>query len=335
MDSIVETDMKIEEYKGYHPFLEEVADIAIKMANRNESFENMAQIHSFCQYFILKGEIHDVELWTNIEHKIEELLPSSSSTDMFKLMELLKRHDLLTSSLSRTLATFTKEHLLGVESEDLAVAMALVCSEYLHDESFTVQLDNWLQGKQLSIFSISAIWKMAVQNIIHLPEFSSYAFSTAMENFDKFTLSELASIAILQIMEQSDLSLAHAIEKRLIAEGRKTKVDDWVELMPLFLYYEAPEEVWNFMDVVIGRNIKMVQPHQITHILESFLQCPFKREKLFTLFIHKIKNSKLSVADYCKILRVYGELQVDNEQIFEILDNKLASKIPVSLLFKI
>lgn len=157
MNSIVDSDMKIEEYKGYHPFLEEISDIAIKMASRNESFENMSQIHSFCKYFILKGETNDIDLWTNIESKIEELLPSTSSTDMILLMELLKRHDLLTPSLTRTLAKFTKEHLLGVENEDLAVAMALVCSEGLHDKSFISQLDECLKDKQLSNFSISVI----------------------------------------------------------------------------------------------------------------------------------------------------------------------------------
>lgn len=67
---------------------------------------------------------------------------------------------------------------------------------------------------------------MAISHVIRLPNFSNYAFSTAMENFDTFTINELIPIAFYQVLEQRELSLARALEERVINEGRKAKFED-------------------------------------------------------------------------------------------------------------
>lgn len=97
--------------------------------------------------------------------------------------------------------------------------------------------------------------------------------------------------------------------------------------MQTFLQYESGEDVWMLFDMIIGKNIRKVHKDQVIPILQSFSKAPFKRDKLFTLFQHKIREFEFTVSENCKIARTYGEINFKNAEIFEMMDNRLSNKI--------
>ena len=93
------------------------------------------------------------------------------------------------------------------------------------------------------------------------------------------------------------------------------------------MLYESSQELWEMFDIVVGRNIRKIDEDQMVQILHFFSQSPYKRDKLFQLFVHKIQNSDLSISQNCALVRVYGEIGYSKPDFYELMDKRLMNKI--------
>jgi hypothetical protein len=97
--------------------------------------------------------------------------------------------------------------------------------------------------------------------------------------------------------------------------------------MHAYSVHGGNEDLWTLFDMIIGRNARVLFPNQIIPILKCFAGSQFKREKLFILLQHIIKGFDYSVAENCEIIRIYGELEFGHDDIYRLMDKRLASNI--------
>lgn len=144
---------------------------------------------------------------------------------------------------------------------------------------------------------------------------------------DKLPFQELGDILLTFLLFNQDVALAEQAQSRILKQGRKMTVDDCISLMNAYMMYDSSEDLWTVFDIIIGRNIRKVERAQIIPILHMFSKAPFSREKLFQLFVHKIKEAEFGVSDLATITRIYGEIKYSKTDIFKYLDSQLANRI--------
>ena len=148
-----------------------------------------------------------------------------------------------------------------------------------------------------------------------------------MNHINEFTISELSFIASAYSGYFKEPRIINKIESIVLENAKSISLNQCIDLMQSFLLSDCGEDLWLMFDMIIGRNVRKVSDTQIVPILETYSKSPFKREKLFSLFIHKIKSSSLSVSDNCKLVKIYSMVQFDQPQIFEFMQDRLFLKI--------
>jgi len=127
---------------------------------------------------------------------------------------------------------------------------------------------------------------------IPLNNFFDVSRSHIANIMDKLPFQELGDILLTFLLFNQDVALAEQAQSRILKQGRKMSVDDCISLMNAYMMYDSSEDLWTVFDIIIGRNIRKVKRAQIIPILHMFSKAPFSREKLFQLFVHKIKEAE-------------------------------------------
>ena len=169
--------------------------------------------------------------------------------------------------------------------------------------------------------------KLILEAQLPLYEFLKLARSYVTENLNEIPFNDLGDILLTYILANQDYKLARKAEKRILKERRKLTVEDCISLMNTYMLYESSENIWTTFDLIIGRNIKKVENSDIIPIITMFSKSPFRREKIFRVFVHKIKAANFSTSELCNLAKIYGDIEYSQDDIFEYLDNKLAYKV--------
>ncbi len=114
------------------------------------------------------------------------------------------------------------------------------------------------------------------------------------EKMEELTPQELGDVLFTYLVTGQDVPLAQEAEERIMKIRRKLTIDDCISLMNAYMLYDSSEDLWTAFDIVIGRNINKVEEDQIVPILHMFSKAPTSRNKLYQVFVHKIK-SKFSI----------------------------------------
>lgn len=152
------------------------------------------------------------------------------------------------------------------------------------------------------------------------------ASSLVISEIKKFSITELGNVvnAYSTILENQQIQ--EEAENIVLKLARSLTVNQCVHLMGSFIYAKGSEDLWNLFNMIIGRNILKVEDAQIYPILELFSKSPYPSHKIFKAFVNKIKSASLSLSENCKIFKLYGEMQIDNIEVYEIFDQKFASQ---------
>jgi hypothetical protein len=231
-----------------------------------------------------------------------------------------------------------------MDVNDIPVATVVICAFGQQDDSFITDLEDGLLGeevkgedtesklpeeriKQMSTDMFATLCSQINAHRLPMYRFVSASKSYVSHNLETFTPLQLGHVLLSYSMLSRDYTLARKAEKVILNIGRNLSVADCINLMQTFLQYESGEDVWMLFDMIIGKNIRKVHKDQVIPILQSFSKAPFKRDKLFTLFQHKIREFEFTLAENCKIVRTYGEINFKNAEIFEMMDHRLSNKI--------
>jgi len=334
MNRVTSCTMNMEEYKGYQPLLEEISDVAHFNLDK---IETVGQALAFVKFFILKGDTENQKIWNDLQDKICEHSEKADYEEIFEVIDILKNSNLLSAACLKKLSVSLTTMVSEMPSDHVVVAMSIITSTLTYDSDLIKQLDYLIGGsdgkkgvKSMSNENISTVCFLISTHRLKMSMFLESTKNLVMDQMDKFDFNQLSRIAKALIDVNGDFDLAKKMEDHILKNAKKMSVIECVNLMPMYSEYECNKDLWKIFDIVVGRNIRTIKPDQIAHILSSFAKAPHKREKLFTLFLHKIRDSELSVADNCKIVRVYGEIQYKSDEFYDMMDKRLAPKIPVS-----
>lgn len=239
MDRISEMTLSIEEYKGYQPFLEEVASVAISQISH---ITNASQVLSYIRYFIQKGE-ESSGFWYDLDEAISRNLSNMSSEGIFNITEVLKANGLLKHELGVAISKELRDRIKEMDINDMPVATVIICAFNQQNDSFIADLEDGLLGEEVknedseSRLPEERINQMTPEmfatmcsqiNAHRLPlfRFISASKSYVTKHLEAFTPLQLGHVLLPYSALSRDFSLARKAEKLILNIGRNLSVID-------------------------------------------------------------------------------------------------------------
>ena len=311
------------------------------MFRSTKQVKNGTHALTFLRFFIQKGEMNQ-EIWRNLYSSIESSLKNSDVNTIVEIAELLKANDKLNSSLSQSIWNEIKNRLDSIDPNQLASAAMMLWTLESHDNEIISQIDKLLVGNveaesdlktayenlsKLSIESFITICHLAHKHNHFLKNFMIAGKHYVEENIEKFTITELSHALKTFAYFGEDRKIMEKGEKLILKNSTKISIIEWIRFMEAYSVYGGGEDIWTLFDVIIGKNARLLQADQIIPILKWFASSRFKREKLFIVLQHFVKNFEFSLSENSKIIRIYGEMLFNQEHIYDLMDKRLSSNI--------
>lgn len=321
MDRVTGTTLSLEEYKGYQPFIEEIAHVATENIG---NVSNGSQALAYIRFFIERGNLTHTTI-EDLHKAVRQSLQNTSVENLLDIVEILKSNN-IHQGVEGDIAQELKSKVGKATPDEVPYVTLVVADCNLHDQEFVSKVDKALNDK-ISIESFELMCRLALEHNLELENFIDNAREYAEAHLEEFSFIQLGNVLTAVSLFNGDFSLAQKSEKRILDHGRKLSVEDCVYLMPVFINYNSSEDLWTLFDMIIGRNVRKIDQSQILPILNNFASAPHKREKLFQLFVYKIKESELTTSDYCKLARIYDQVGYKKSDIYEVLDEKIAKNV--------
>ncbi|CAI2362906.1 unnamed protein product [Moneuplotes crassus] len=336
MERIVNTTLTVEEHNGFQPFMEEVADVALRNI---DDASNGSQVLTYMRFFLEKGD-SSPSVWRRVDQALLTVLENASTETILEIYELLKNNKRLTQESGMAIANELKNRISSTDLSKIATSTSIICAFSLQDHEFTTALEEGLLGlsstdstipteniKKMSTEDFSLLCRMISHYNLTLDEFLLNSRSYVTEKMNRFTPQELGDVLFTYLVRSQDSELAIAAEKRILEVRKTLTIDDCISLMNAYMLYESSEDLWNVFDVVIGTNIKKIDESQIVPVLQMFSKAPHNRMKLFLVFVHKIRNSRLELTQLASLARIYGEVGYTDADIYSYLDSTLSNRV--------
>lgn len=299
MERIVNTTLTVEEYNGFQPFFEEVAEVALKNI---DDVSNGSQTLTYIRFFLEKGETSPT-VWGQLDKALIRVLPNASTETILDIYEVVKNNKKLTKEIAMAVANELKGRISSMELSQIPTSSSIICAFGVQDEDFITDLEEGLLGlsseestipteniKKMSTEDFSLLCRVIAQYGLPLDEFLHNSRSYVTEKMEIFTPQELGDVLYTYLVKSQDSELAEIAEKRILELRKSLTVDDCISLMNAYMLYESSEDLWTVFDITIGTNINKIDDAQIVPILHMFSKAPHNRTKLFQVFVHKIKS---------------------------------------------
>lgn len=144
MERIINTTLTVEEFNGYQPFLEEVAEVAIR---NQDNLSNGSQALIYIRFFLEKGEF-DKQTWLDLSKTIQRVLPNASTEIILDICEILKNNKKLDKNIGLAVAKELRGRLSTMDINDIPASTSIVCAYNQQNNHFIVDLEEGLLGSK-------------------------------------------------------------------------------------------------------------------------------------------------------------------------------------------
>ena len=160
------------------------------------------------------------------------------------------------------------------------------------------------------------------KNIVWLDQKTQIFFITAYKNFIVNNNYSPQSIYFQKVRK-----IVNAVSEDLsLSNLHKLNIQEVIEILNTFSHFMILNpEFYLEVEKILGTNINEIPPKDYLLILDSFVKTNNFREKFIVLMQNKVYKNKdvINKFDLCKIMRIFAVLRLENETIFEKMQDHL------------
>ena len=264
------------------------------------------------------------------------------SYTILDIIELLKGSNKLNDKLGFGISRELKFRLNTIDISNIPYCVLVISSFEEGDDDFSKQVDKAIMknidadiNPKEAYERISGITNESFSVLCHVSHKHNYYFKNFMvagkqfikEKIETFTMLELSQIILAYSIFENDFSAFQNAEQMILDNSSNISIFELVNFMQAYLVVGGSDDLWDKFDMIIGKNIGNIIPEQVVPLLKWLWNSPKKREKLFILFQSVIKNLNFSLADYCMIIRIYGEINFNQEFIYDLISQRISDKV--------
>lgn len=305
------------------------------------NISNGSQALTFLRFYIQKGEIN-IDVWRSLNSAITNALEHSEIEEIVEIAEVLKSNDKLTENVANSICKQLKNKLEHANINQLPGAVLMLCTLEAHDDSFVAHVDKLLTGNvdaesdlksayknvsQLTTESFSTICKVSHLHGHNFKNFMLAGKHFVEENIEKFTLLELSHVLIAFADSKDDYKILEKGSKIILQNAAKISITELFNFMQAYSVHGGNEDLWSIFDRIIGGKARILTQQQVFKALKLFASSNYKSTKLFMLLQFFVKDFDYTLAENCEIIRFYGEIEFNRDDIYNLMDKRLSSQI--------